>query len=104
MTQHIERYQLSEDWILSYGDAKSKYSPKVNFEISHTLESSILLSYFKDLVQKQYFHFKIDLSIDKIPILFTGFPKFKSLFLKINFSPICYDVLNKIAISQEGNV
>ena len=24
-TQHIERYQLSEDSILSYGDAKSKY-------------------------------------------------------------------------------
>ncbi len=24
VTQHIERYQLSEDWILSYGDAKSK--------------------------------------------------------------------------------
>ena len=22
---HIERYQLSKDWILSYGDAKSKY-------------------------------------------------------------------------------
>ncbi len=25
VTQHIERYQLSEDWILSYGDAKLKY-------------------------------------------------------------------------------
>ncbi len=25
VSQHIERYQLSEDWILSYGDAKSKY-------------------------------------------------------------------------------
>ncbi len=23
--QYIERYQLSKDWILSYGDAKSKY-------------------------------------------------------------------------------
>ncbi len=28
VSQHIERYQLSEDWILSYGDAKSK-----NFKI-----------------------------------------------------------------------
>ena len=25
VTQHIERYQFSEDWILSYGDVKSKY-------------------------------------------------------------------------------
>ena len=25
VSQHIERYQLSGDWILSYGDAKSKY-------------------------------------------------------------------------------
>ena len=28
----------------------------------------------------------------------------KSFFLKINFSPICYDILNEIAISQERNV
>ena len=44
---YIERYQLSEDWILSYGDTNlsqniSKYSPKVNYEISHILKSSIL--------------------------------------------------------------
>ncbi len=32
------------------------------------------------------------------------FPNFKSLFLKINFSTICYDILNKFAISQERNV
>ncbi len=32
------------------------------------------------------------------------FPNFKTLFLKINFSPICYDILNEIAISQERNV
>ena len=25
VTQHIERYQLSKDWIVSYGDTKSKY-------------------------------------------------------------------------------
>ena len=25
VTQHIERYQLSEVWVLSYGDSKSKY-------------------------------------------------------------------------------
>ncbi len=45
VTQHIERYQLSADWILSYemqSQNISKYSPKVNFEISHTLQSSIL--------------------------------------------------------------
>ncbi len=45
VTQHIERYQLSADWILSYGDAKSKYliiyRLKVDFEISHTSESSM---------------------------------------------------------------
>ena len=35
---------------------------------------------------------------------FYRFTDFKSLFLKINFLPICYDVLNKIAISQERNV
>ncbi len=32
------------------------------------------------------------------------FPDSESLFLKINISPICYDILNKIAISQERNV
>ncbi len=43
--------------------AKSRYlkiSPKVDFEISHILESSIL-SYLKDLVQEQCFHIKMDL-------------------------------------------
>ncbi len=25
VTQHIERYQVSEEWTFSYGDAKSKY-------------------------------------------------------------------------------
>ncbi len=54
------KVQLSEDWILSYGDAKSKYlkiCPKANFEITHTLESSTLnlKSYLKDLVQKIVF-------------------------------------------------
>ena len=44
VTQHIERYRLSEDRVLSYGNTKSKYSPKVDFEISH-LESSILYLY-----------------------------------------------------------
>ena len=32
------------------------------------------------------------------------FTDFKNLFLKINISPICYDILNKIAISQKSNV
>ncbi len=32
------------------------------------------------------------------------FPNFKSLFLKTNFSPICYYILNEIGISQESNV
>ena len=31
---------------------------------------------------------------------FVHIPKWKSLFLKINFSSICYDILNKITISQ----
>ncbi len=70
-----------------------------------SLESSILnlkVTWRIWWVQKQCFNVKIDLWIDKIPILW--FPNFKSLFLKINFSPICYDILNKIAISQEGNI
>ena len=35
---------------------------------------------------------------------FYRFPNFKSLFLKTNFSQICYDILSKIAISQERKV
>ena len=49
---------------LSYGYAKSKYSPKVDFEISHILESSIFkfLGYLKDLVlQKLFFYLKMNL-------------------------------------------
>ncbi len=34
---------------------------------------------------------------------FLRFPNFKSLFLKINFSLICYDIINKV-VSQEHNV
>ncbi len=40
----------------------------------------------------------------KYQYLVYRFPIFKSLFLKINFSPISYDILNEIAISQERNV
>ena len=40
-SKYIERYQLSEDSILSYMGAKSEYGPKVDFEISYILESSI---------------------------------------------------------------
>ena len=89
----------------------SKYGPKVNFEIAHILESSILcnlqylsLNNLNDLVQKQCFHVKLDLWIDKIPILCADFQILRTFFLKINFSPICYDILHEIAISQERNV
>ena len=32
------------------------------------------------------------------------FPNFESIFLKINFPPICYDVIKEIIISQECNI
>ncbi len=45
VTQHIKRYQLREDSILSYRGAKSKhilkYDPTLNSEVSHILESSM---------------------------------------------------------------
>ena len=46
VTQHIERYQLSEDWILSCGDAKSKSQnmvPKsiLRFQLFWNLQYSI---------------------------------------------------------------
>ena len=63
----------------------SKYSPKVNFEISHTLESSILLSYLKDFVQKQCLHVKTDLCIAKIPILCTDSQILRVFFSKSTF-------------------
>ncbi len=56
------------------------------------------------MVQKQCFHVKIDLWIAKISILCTHSQILKSLFLKINFSPTCYDIFNKIAISKKRNV
>ena len=37
-------------------------------------------------------------------MLSTDFQIFKSVFLKINFSPICYDIRNNFAIFQECNV
>ncbi len=61
-------------------------------------------TYLKDLVQKQCFHVKMDLWITKIPILCTDSQILRALFLKINFSPICYDILTEIALSQECNV
>ena len=63
VTQHIKRYQLSEDLILSYRGAKSsKYGFMVNFEMSHILESSIryFSSCLKDLMQTLCFHVKMD--------------------------------------------
>ena len=54
----------------------------------------------KDLVQKQCVHVK------NWPLYFQNtntlymFPNFKSLFLRINFSPICFDILSEIAMSR----
>ena len=52
-------------------------------------------------MQKHCFHVKMDLWIAQISIRCAHFQFFKSLFHKINFSPICYDILNESAISQE---
>ncbi len=61
----FKSYQLSEDWILNYGNAKSKYLKilsKVDFEISWNLIQYLnLSSYLKDLMQKQCVHVKVDL-------------------------------------------
>ena len=103
-------YQLSEDYILSYGDAKSKYCPKVDFQISHTLESSILILQVTSKLLAELGAKTVilcqnwPLNCQNTNTLYR-FWNFKSLFLKINFSLICYDIVNKFAIglSQELN-
>ncbi len=81
----------------------SKYIPKVNFEISHTLESSMLNL---EVTWNQSFSHSTwnwPLNFQNTNTLYR-FQNFTSLFLKINFSPLCYNILNKTAISQECNV
>ena len=109
VTQHIERYQLSEDRILSYGDAKPK-----NFKIKLPL----LILKFHIFWNLQYLIFKLlegfgaktvfsckngPLNCQNTNTLYR-FPNFMSLFLKTNFLPICYFILNEIGISKERNV
>ena len=104
VSQHIKRYQLSADWILSYGDAKSKYSLKwakliLRFHMFWNLYLIFkLLEGFraKTVCSCKNGH----LNCQNINTLYR-FSNFKSLFLKINFSPICCDIFNEIPISQD---
>ncbi len=84
----------------------SKFSPKVDFEILHILESSILNLQvtWRVWCKNKCFHVKMALWIAKIPIFCTDSQISSAFFFKINFLPVCYDILNKFALSQERNV
>ena len=87
-TQHIQWNQLSEDSIFSN---VSKYAPKVNFEISHILESLILTKLLEGFDVKTTFSWrvKIDFWIIAVvtctPILYLDTQTLKSLFSKSTF-------------------
>ncbi len=108
MTQHIERYQLSEDWTLSYEDAKSKIAQNKVWKSILRFHTFWDLQYLKLL---EWFDAKTVCSCKNGPLncqntnTLYKFPNFKAFFLKINFSPTCYDIFNEIAIiSQECNI
>ena len=77
---------------------------QVDFEISHILESSILnFKLLERFGEKTMCSCKNrSLNCQNTNTLYR-FPNCKSIFLKINFSPICYDIFNEIALSQERN-
>ncbi len=83
------------------GMQSQKYSLNVDFEISQFWN----LQYIKLLDGvKTVFSCKNVIYCQNTNT-FYRFPNFKSLSLKIIFSPTClYDILNEIVISQERNV
>ena len=93
-------WQKTRFWVIGKQSQNiSKYSHKVDLEISYTLESSVLKGFgAKTVFSCQNW----PLNCQNTNTLY-GFPNYKRLFLKINFSLICYDILHKIAISQERN-
>ena len=98
--------QKTRFWVMGMQSQNiSKYSPKVNFEISHTSGSSILnlKVTWRIWCKNSVFISKLTSELPNTNTLYR-FPNFKSLLLKINFSPICYDILNRFAKSQEQNV
>ena len=70
VTEHIERYQLSEDWILSYGDAKSKYL-KYGLKVDY-LQYYLIFKLLEGFGAKTMFSCKMNLWIAKIPWLCTN--------------------------------
>ncbi len=97
MTQRINRNQLLEASDLSYRSEKSKniskYGPiKVNFEILHILESSILAELLKGFYVKTAFSCKNGLlSCYFMPILCRDSQTSRAF--KLTFSLICYDII-----------
>ncbi len=89
VTQHIEGYQLSEDWILSYGDAKSKYLnfPKsiLRFHMLWNLQYLIFKVTWRVWCKNSVFMYKLTSELQKYQF-FAQFPKFlRVLFSKSTF-------------------
>ncbi len=103
MTQHIKRYQLSEDWIFRVKMSIYSQSPFWDFTYFGIFQY-LILKLLEEFGAKTMFSCKNGpLHCQNINALYR-FPNCKSLFLKINFTPICYDIFNEIGVSQECNV
>ncbi len=105
VTQHIKMYQLLEDSNMKFGwDTKPKcleiWSQGRFWDFTYFGIFNSLNKLLERFDMKMAFSFQT-LYANTLP----RFPNFKSsLFLKINFSPICYDVINEIIVSGECDV
>ena len=91
-----------EHLLLSYGGQRCKVKIPKNM-----VPRSILKFWnYQYLVSKflEGFHVKMDLWITLYTNILPRFSNIKIIFHKVNFSPICYDIINEITTSRERNV